>query len=112
MNLGEQYIYEPLKDFAMAEEMFVLALEGYEGTLGMEHEQTKRAARDLLGAFGMQDKEEEMFDLISVYPHLQKWFEDSTGTNFKVERRAGEYINVVELTDREKKSHYRANFKD
>eukprot|EP00518_Triparma_eleuthera_P017650 CAMPEP_0197550956 /NCGR_PEP_ID=MMETSP1320-20131121/4373_1 /TAXON_ID=91990 /ORGANISM="Bolidomonas sp., Strain RCC2347" /LENGTH=44 /DNA_ID= /DNA_START= /DNA_END= /DNA_ORIENTATION= len=39
--------HQRLKDFVKAEEMYRLALDGYEKSLGNKHEDTKRCARNL-----------------------------------------------------------------
>ena len=46
MNMAITY-KNGLKDFAKAEEMYRQALDGYEKSLGREHEDTKRCAANL-----------------------------------------------------------------
>ena len=60
-----------MKDFTKAEEMYRQALDGWERSLGKQHGETKKCARNLaiLLAQTLRDKEKTR-ELVKEYPHL------------------------------------------
>ena len=60
-----------LKDYTKAEEMLTLALDGNEKSLGMDHESTKKRARNLgvLLAQPLSDRRKTR-ELVNDYLHL------------------------------------------
>ena len=79
MNMAVTY-KAGLKDFTKAEEMYRLALDGKESSLGKGHEDTKRCARNLailLEEIGT--RKEDLRKVLDDYPHLEQeeeWFLD------------------------------------
>ena len=61
-----------MKDFAKAEDMFRLALNGYEKSLGKDHEGAKRCARNLARLYleSVINNKEKMRAIIARYPYL------------------------------------------
>eukprot|EP00518_Triparma_eleuthera_P004837 CAMPEP_0182464466 /NCGR_PEP_ID=MMETSP1319-20130603/8660_1 /TAXON_ID=172717 /ORGANISM="Bolidomonas pacifica, Strain RCC208" /LENGTH=512 /DNA_ID=CAMNT_0024664109 /DNA_START=147 /DNA_END=1685 /DNA_ORIENTATION=- len=70
-NTGLTY-QNGLKDFVKAEEMNRKALDGYERSLGKEHEDTKRCAHNLACLFQASEMnlKPKMATLVKEYPHL------------------------------------------
>ena len=62
-----------LKDFTKAEEMFRHALDGYEKSLGKDHERRKRCAKNLavlLEKIGT--RKQDLRNMLDEYPHLEQ----------------------------------------
>ena len=57
-----------LKDFAKAEEMYRVALDGYEKSLGKAHEDTKHYARNLNILLEDAGRHEDKAKLEKLYP--------------------------------------------
>ena len=66
MNMATTY--NGLKDFAKAERMYRQALDGYERSLGKEHEYTKECARNLNILLEKMGKLEDKEALEKIYP--------------------------------------------
>ena len=79
MNMASTYDVG-LKDFSKAEEMFKLALDGYEKALGKENEDTKRCAKGLAIFYitGAPSKE-KLRKVVTDYPHLLTLAEHNMG---------------------------------
>ena len=69
MNMASTYM-EGLKNFAKAEKMYRQALDGFERSLGKEHDKTKRCAGNLAVLLGQKGEKDKMRELVKVYPHL------------------------------------------
>ena len=60
-----------LKDFTKADDMYRLALDGYEKSLGKDHQDTKTTARNLAILFFQGGPSKENLRWLSTeYPHL------------------------------------------
>ena len=71
MNMANAYCVG-LKDFANAEEMYMLALDGYEKSLGRDHEDTKQCATNLAKFHVIDVPNKENFrEIVKRYPFLQ-----------------------------------------
>ena len=57
-----------MKDFPKTEEMYRIALDGYEKSLGKDHEETKRCAKNLTILLVETGKLDEKAALEKTYP--------------------------------------------
>ena len=69
MNMASTYM-EGLKDFVKAEKMYRQALDGFERSLGREHDKTKLCAVNLAVLLGQKGEKEKMREHVKVHPHL------------------------------------------
>ena len=70
MNMAVTYM-DGLKDFVKAEHMYRQALDGWERSLGKEHEDTKRCAMNLaILYFQGAPSKEKLRELVADYPYL------------------------------------------
>eukprot|EP00518_Triparma_eleuthera_P007253 CAMPEP_0182487048 /NCGR_PEP_ID=MMETSP1319-20130603/47705_1 /TAXON_ID=172717 /ORGANISM="Bolidomonas pacifica, Strain RCC208" /LENGTH=132 /DNA_ID=CAMNT_0024689157 /DNA_START=427 /DNA_END=825 /DNA_ORIENTATION=+ len=78
MNMAITY-EEGLEDFPKAEEMFRLALDGYERSLGKVHKGTKNCAFNLARLIDEQGRQDDLKKVLTAYPHIvddEDWYSD------------------------------------
>ncbi|GMH76932.1 hypothetical protein TrLO_g9984 [Triparma laevis f. longispina] len=69
MNIA--IVYQIMKDFGEAEELYERALEGKEGQLGKDHESTIRCARNIKLCLEASGNDERLAQLLAAYPKLK-----------------------------------------
>ncbi|GMH71398.1 hypothetical protein TrLO_g3878 [Triparma laevis f. longispina] len=69
MNIA--IIYDNLKDYGKAEELYERALEGKEAQLGKDNESTINCARNLKTCLEASGNNKRLAQLLAVYPKLK-----------------------------------------